>query len=441
MTCLARCLVGFLAFASLVPSAARGDDWPQWLGPERASVWRETGLVDRFPEQGPPVKWRVALSGGYAGPAVAGGKVFVTDYVTSDSRVDNPGARSKLNGIERVLCLSAADGKELWKHEYPCPYAISYACGPRCTPTVDGDRVYTLGAMGDLHCLDVNTGKVLWSKDFKKDYSAKPPMWGFAGHPLVDGKKLICLVGGPGSVAVAFDKETGKELWRSLSAKEPGYSSPAIIEAGGVRQLLFWHGEAINGLNPETGKVYWSIPLVPDYGMAIMTPRKLGPHVFAGGLGGKSLLLKLGADKPTAREVWRGQPKTSLSPVNVTPFLEDGTIYGADETSEFRAVKLETGKRLWETKKPTVGTARGGSGTAFVVKNGDRFVLFSETGDLILARLSPKGYDEISRAHLLEPTGNATGGRKVVWSHPAFAQKCVFARNDKELVCASLAAD
>jgi outer membrane protein assembly factor BamB len=281
---------------------------------------------------------------------------------------------------------------------------------------------------------------VLWSKELKKEYKTTTPQWGFAGQPLVDGQKLICLVGGEGSVAVAFDKDTGKELWRALSAKEPGYSSPVIVDAGGQRQLLLWHAEALNSLDPETGKLYWSVPLAPGAGMAIMTPRKAGDYLFAGGAFGAAVLVKLHPDKPAAEEVWRGKASTGLYPVNSTPFIEDGIIYGVDQPGQLRAVKLETGERLWETFAPTTNLPRekSGSGTAFLVKNGDRFFLFSETGDLIIAKLSPKGYEEISRGKLLAPTNEAFG-RDVVWSHPAFADKCVFARNDKELVCASLA--
>ena len=117
---------------------------------------------------------------------------------------------------------------------------------------------------GNLLCLDAEKGRVLWSRDFKKDFYLKTPLWGFAGHPLIDGKKLICLAGGEGSVAVAFDKDTGKELWRALSAKEPGYAPPMIYEFAGKRQLIIWHPEAVNALDPDTGKVFWSYPLTPS---------------------------------------------------------------------------------------------------------------------------------------------------------------------------------
>lgn len=425
-----------------VAELARGDDWPQWLGPRRDSIWRETGILEQFPAGGPKILWRKSIAGGYAGPAVAGGQVFVHDYQAEGDVTANPGARSDRRGKERVLCLDAKTGAEIWKHQHEVNYKISYAYGPRCTPTVHQGKVYTLGAEGRLCCLDAESGNELWSKDLTEEYEVKTPIWGFAGHPLVDGQKLICLVGGEGSVAVAFDKDSGKELWKALSAPEPGYCAPSIIEAGGTRQLLIWHPLAVNSLDPETGKVYWSVDLKPDYMMSIQIPRKLGDYLFVGGTGMEAVCLKLDRDKPAVEEVWRGDIKTGVFPVNSTPFLEEGTIYGCCTKGELRAVKLETGERLWETLVPTTNKrpSQSGSGTAFLVKNGDRFFLFSETGDLIIAKLTPEKYEEISRAHLLEPTQDAFG-RAVVWSHPAFADKCIFARNDKEIVCASLAAE
>jgi outer membrane protein assembly factor BamB len=415
------------------------------MGPGRDAVWSETGILDRLPPAGPKVLWRTPVSGGYSGPAVAGGKVYLLDYVkAAGDDKPNPLERSQLQGQERVLCFDAHSGAQLWRHTYDCPYQISYPAGPRCTPTVHGGKVYTLGAMGNLFCLDAANGTVLWSKDFPKDYGVKPPLWGFCGHPLIDGPRLICIVGGDGTTAVAFDKDSGQELWRSLSSEETGYSAPTLIEAGGVRQLLIWHGEALNALDPQTGKLYWSFPLRPHTGMAIMLPRKDGDYLFAGAVFGTAVGLKLAADKPAVTEAWRG-PKdmkgAGLFPTNMTPFAEGGVLYGVDQPGEFRAVKIATGERLWASWRPLTGQAESRpvyTGTVFVVKNGDRFFLFNEKGELLIARLSPQGYEEVSRWQMLEPTGTAFG-RAVVWSHPAFAHRCVYARNDKELVCVSLA--
>ncbi len=431
-------------------TTTRADDWPHWMGPARDGIWRERGIVRRIPEGGLPVKWRAEVKGGYSGPAVAGGRVYLMDYDRREGEAANdPGTRNELYGKERVLCFDAATGKLLWKHEYERPYAISYASGPRCTPTVADGRVYTLGAEGDLHCLDAATGKPLWSKDFKKDYAAKTPIWGYCGHPLVDGDRLVCVVGGEGSVAVAFDRTTGRELWRNLSASEQGYCPPTIVGSGGSRQLLIWDADKLNALEPATGRLVWSQELKPAYGMSIMAPQvaetSAGRMLFASGIGRVGAAYRLAPDGSSAKLAWRGGPKNAVYCANSTPFIAGDTLYGCDcETGFLTAVNIATGDRLWETGEPTMGNRRGRHGTAFLVRQADPTAgepltwIFSETGDLILARLSPKAYTEIGRMHLLDPT-NECFGRDVVWSHPAFADRCVFARNDRELVCVSLA--
>lgn len=440
-------MLRLLAVALLVAWAwpVHADDWPQWMGPRRDGVWRETGIVAAIPAAGLPVKWRVPVKGGYAGPAVANGRVYLADYDRPPAALANaPNDRTQLSGRERILCLDAATGALLWKHEYDRPYALSYASGPRCTPTVADGKVYVLGAEGNLHCLDAETGGVVWAKDFPKEFGAPSPIWGFCGHPLVDGQRLICLVGGAGSVAVAFDKDTGREMWRALSASESGYCPPTMIEADGVRQLLIWDADKLNALDPATGKVFWSEPLKPAYGMSIMAPQvattKQGRVLYAGGIGRVAALYRLSTDEPGAAVLWRGQPKTAVYCANSTPFIEGDTLYGCDcDTGMLTAVDLATGARLWETADPTMGGSRRGKhGTAFLVRQGGRVWLFSETGDLILAELSPAGYRELGRMHILAAT-NECFGREVVWSHPAFAGRCVFARNDEELVCVSAA--
>jgi outer membrane protein assembly factor BamB len=429
-------LIGLLALAVAAPAAA--DDWPQWLGPKRDSVWRETGILDKFPEGGPKVLWRTPVSGGFAGPAVAGGRVYVADYVTDGNVKKEVYTRTDFRGKERLLCLDAKAGKELWKHEYDCRYTVSYPTGPRCTPTVADGKVYFLGTEGNLTCLDAAKGTVVWARDFKTDYGAKTAIWGYASHPLVDGKLLYCVVGGEGSCVVAFDKDTSKEAWKALTAEEQGYSPPTMIEAGGTKQLLIWHATSINALDPATGKKYWTVPLqVGNFKTSIMTPRKDGDLLYAAGEGANGAMIKLAADRPDATLLWRGKKTNGVYPMNMTPWVEDGYMYGVDSTGPLRCVKMETGERVWETAA-LFGGKPNEAGTAFIVKNGDRFFLFTEAGDLVIAKLSPEKYEEVSRAHILDPTTTAFG-RSVVWSHPAFADKCVFARNDKEIVCVSLA--
>ncbi len=420
------------------------DDWPQWLGPKRDGVWRETGLLEKFPEAGLKYRWRVPLGGGFAGPAVVGDRVYVTDrrLAVGVSLPKDPFARGEIAGTERILCLDDATGKVVWQHEYDCAYTVSYGAGPRTTPVVDDGKVYALGTEGNLTCLDAANGSLIWSRDFRKEYGIKTPLWGFSGHPLVDGNQLICLAGGDGSVVVAYDKKTGRELWRALTAKEPGYAPPMIYEFGGRRQLIIWHPEAVSGLDPESGKVYWSHPIAPVVrsGMSIPSPLKIGDRLFLTSFYNGSLMLRLDGDKPSV--VWQSAKVSEmdtdgLHSVMATPLIENGYIYGPCSYGQFRCLNAETGARVWETFAPTSGKSTRW-GNAFVVKNGDRSILFSENGDLILARLTSDKYEEISRTHLLDAT-NPDPGRLVVWSHPAFANRCVYARNDREMVCASLA--
>lgn len=436
--------IGFVAL-SLFALPVAAEDWPQWMGPNRDDVWSETGILSEFPADGPTFLWRKPVHGGFAGPAVVDGRVYVTDYLKSAG--DNkpaPTKRNELQGKERVLCLDAKTGSELWKHEYDCAYTISYPAGPRCTPTVNEGRVYTLGAMGDLLCLEAATGKVLWSKNLPQAYEAPVPLWGYAGHPLVYQGLLICAAGSEGSAVVAFDKVTGQEVWKALTATEIGYSPPTLMEAGGVTQLLIFNGEGLHSLNPADGSQYWSERLRTAFSMAIMAPRSNGEFLFAGGHNGVSLGLKLDAAKPAVTKAWQGSRNLGLAPVSGTPFVENGIAYGIDGNGLFRAIRMATGERLWATSKPVNGQdgdRRGAvEGATFVTKNADRFFLFGENGDLVIARLSAEKYDEVSRTKILDPVGTGLG-RSVVWSHPAYSNRCVFARNDQEIICASLAAE
>lgn len=452
---VAACLTGFSA-------ASPADDWPQWMGPNRDAVWNEAGILKNF-KTVPKQRWKVAIGGGYSGPAVAGGKVYVADKLCRPGagavEPADPFALISLPAIERLLCLDAASGKEIWRHEHEVVYKMQYPCGPRCAPLVHEGKVYVLGAMGHLCCLDAvkhekGRGRVLWSRDFPKDFGVRVPMWGFAGHPLIHGKLLICLVGSDPAKQqgglIAFDKDTGQVKWRELILDEPGYNSPVLIESAGVTQLVVWTPRHLQGLNPETGQKYWSVKLEPKHGMSIMTPRKHGDCLFAAGIGNVGVTLQLDAKNPRkVTKLWccngDPDPKEGVYPINMTPFVEGGIVYGADHPGMFRAVELKTGKRLWESFEPIFGPDvppgfKAPCGTAFVVKNSTNglFYVFSETGDLVIGKFTPKEYRELGRTHLVNPTCTAPNGRKAVWSHPAYADKCIFARNDKQIVCVPL---
>jgi outer membrane protein assembly factor BamB len=443
-----KTMISLAVLVAVGPGAGRADDWPQWMGPGRDSIWKEEGVAKKFPEGGPKIAWRVPVNWGYGGPAVAHGKVYLMDYLIESGKVvNNPGKAIALKGKERTLCLDAKTGEMAWQHVAAIDYELSYPGGPRCTPTVADGKVYALGGMGHLTCLDAKTGKLVWERDLPKKYGAAVSIWGHSGHPLVHGDTVYSLAGGEGSVVVALDKDTGEEKWKALTANEPGYAPPTLIKHAGVEQLLIWTPKNLHALNPINGKEYWSKPLAPDYNMSIMAPQKSGDKLYAAGIGYKGFLLKLHDDKPGADVLWRGTPKTGLYCATSTPVIVDGIMYGDDiRSSSLVAVDLKDGTRLWTTREPTVGGEDDGShvnnGTVFLVyhEGNKLFYLFNERGDLIIAELTPGGYREISRAHILEPTNEAFG-REVVWTMPAFADQAAFVRNDKELVRVELSGE
>jgi outer membrane protein assembly factor BamB len=415
----------------------QADDWPHWMGPTRDNIWQEKEILEKFPEDGLKPLWKTKIGGGYGGPAVAKGRIYLGDFLSDVDLKAEVYERGSNKGIERVLCLDEKTGQILWKHEYPCTYTISFPNGPRCTPAVSEGKVYMVGAEGNLTCLDAESGKRIWSKDFKQDYGAKTPLWGFAGHPYIDGQKVICMVGGEGACVVAFDKATGKELWKALTAREPGYGSPSIIESAGVRQLLVWHSDSVNSLDPETGKRYWFVPLKPTNGASIMAPMKVGDHLFVGGYDGVCKTYKLLKDKPGVEEIWTGDRRKGLYPINAQPIAIGEHLYGCCAKGELRCMEITSGKRLWSTLDP-INDKGAQCATVFPYKNHDRFFLFTDLGELIIANLTPKGYEEISRTKIIEPTSRASG-RDVVFSAPAFANRNMYVRNDKEIVGVSLA--
>lgn len=435
----------------IAPSIVSADDWPQWLGPQRDGVWREDHIIEEFPIGGPELRWEVPVGGGYSGPSVADGRVFVMDRVESGDPNTSPDlhggnvpqnknfVRRRIPGRERVLCFRESDGELLWTHSYDCPYSTVslYAIGPRVTPTVDGDRVYTLGAEGHLICLNASTGAVLWQRSFQEDYGWRVSEWGAAAHPLVDGNRLICVVGGKKSTVVAFDKRTGEELWRALDAKQPGYCAPVIYEIHGQRQLIVWHSDALVGLWPEDGTVIWEVPISATYAMTIGMPRLHDDKLFVMSFNRQSHLVQIQADG-TAEVVWAGGAKSGIGGVMNTPWMDSTHLYGCGPDGRYTCAALADGQHVWTTYQPTTGNRGASWGNVFTIPHRDRFFLANDLGDLIIARLSLNGYQEISRAHLIDPTHNI-GRRSVVWSHPALANRSIYLRNDKHLRCYSLA--
>ncbi|QDU79215.1 outer membrane biogenesis protein BamB [Polystyrenella longa] len=432
--CFAVCL-----FVCCCSATTQAEDWPHWLGPQGDSIWRESGIVKEFPAEGPKVLWRTPIGEGYSGPAVAQGYVIVTDYVSDSGPSHYEGTqRDKRTGKERILALSESTGEIVWKHEYDCPYNISYGAGPRSTPAIEGNRVYSVGAMGDLKCLSLDKGEVIWEVDFKKKYYDRPAHWGSCTHPLLHNDMLFCIVGGEGSIAVAFDKTTGKEIWKSLSASDIGYSSPAITQAGGVEQLIILSGDSVNGLNPKSGEVYWTHPFDTIYGLAVITPRVKNHYLFVAGTPQKSEMLQLNKDKPAVEQLWEGNGRLGISAQSSIPFMEGDFMYGVNGNAAFVCFDVKTGDHLWSTYEPTTGERSKKGATAFAVKQEDRFFLFNSEGDLIIANLNPESYQELDRTHLIDP-GPSTNGMQMVWCHPAFANKNIYVRNHEEIIGVSLA--
>ena len=432
------CMVLLLLCAAA--SLLQGEDWPEWRGAGREGIWNENGILDRFPAGGLNVRWRVPIGGGFSGPAVSGGRVFVLDFQPKQAT----------RGIERALALDEKSGKLLWTRQWEADYIGlqgSYAIGPRATPTVDGDRVYVLGAKGALLCLDVRTGEVIWKTDFVADYKTHVPTWGIAAAPVVDGNRLIALVGGEGgALLVAFDKHTGKELWRALDVRaEPGYSPPILTDAGGRRQLIHWQPEAVVSLDPASGKVFWQQPARVSMGLAVATPVRGGPLLLVSSFYTGSTMLELDGGRPAARTLWRGKSESEiqtdgLHALITTPVIDGEHIYGICSYGHLRCLNARTGERVWESLAVTGERARWACG--FLVRHQDRYFINNDRGELIIAKLSPQGYREISRTRLIEPTTTAGIGRRaagaVNWSHPAYANRHIVARNDREILRASL---
>ncbi len=412
----------------LSPSAARAEDWPQWRGPNRDGVWAETGVLTSFPAEGLTVRWRAPVGPGWSSPVVARGRVYV-----SDARLMPAGAE------ERVLCFEEGTGKPLWTYAYDVSYpdwALGPAPGrgPTATPVVQGGKLYAVGNKGDLCCLDALKGEVVWKRNLIRDYGVQE--FAFNASPLVEGDLLIACIGSyPGSSpssVIALDKGSGKEVWKAPTEGLTN-SSPAVISAGGKRQLIVWTQGSVTSLDPATGKVFWQERLKTAAQDAVSTPVLYDHRLLVGGL-----MFRLDPDRPAASVLWpdsKASTRRILSNTS-TGLVRDDHVFSARSSGELVCLEAGTGKQVWQTDRVT--DPKGGA-SIHLTPNGDSVLLFTDKGELIRAQLTAKGYKEVSRTRLLEPT-SPFSGRKVVWPPPAYADRCVFARNDKELICASLAA-
>ena len=406
-------------------------DWPDWRGPDRDGVWETSGIVEQFDSEVIDLKWSVPIGPGYSGPTVSHGRVYVTD------RLERPAQ------AERVLCFDEETGEEIWTFQYNCVYEnVGYPAGPRASVVVNAGKAYSLGTMGHLFCFDAGTGRLLWQKDLYTEYEMNIPIWGIAATPLVVDEKIIVHVSGSqNACVVAFHKDTGKEIWRNLDDRA-GYSAPILIEKGGARVVVNWTEHSLSGLDPETGEVYWRFPWRTGSGMSISTPVLYKDHIFVSAFYSGSLLVNLGEDYTTAEIVWQREGESerktdALHCVMNTPVIQDDFIYGVDSYGELRCLEFSTGDRVWED---LTAVNKDRWANIHFIQQGEHTWMFNEHGELLITRLSPTGMEEISRAKLIEPTRKQLP-RGVTWSHPAFANKHVFIRNDERLVCGDLSAE
>jgi outer membrane protein assembly factor BamB len=401
-----------LALALALSPAA---DWPQWRGPNRDGVSKETGLLKEWPADGPPLRWkRTDIGPGYSTPVVAGGRVYV----------QTTGGKE-----EFALCLDEKTGKDVWKTavggvgvnrgpDYP---------GTRSSPTVDGDRVYCLASAGQLACLGTD-GKVRWTKDLAKDLGGvvgtDKQSWAYSESVLVDGDVVVCTPGGKDAALAGLDKMTGEVVWKTAApAADPAeYASVVAAEVGGAKQYVTFLRKGLVGVDAKTGKLLWQYEKVVDPGANIMTPVVAGDKVFAStSRGGGALLeLKPGADP---KEVYFGKQLTSSIGGAVAA---DGHLYGAGTNTGLYCVELATGKEKW-SERP-VGNA------SVCLADGRVYARSHDTGDVFLAEASPKEYAQHGRLKQPDRSG------KKAWPHPVVANGGLYLRDMDVLLCYDIAA-
>lgn len=399
-----------ILIALVVPLAGtvRAADWPNWRGLQYDGISREVGLLKSWPAAGPALVWKRELPGGYSSMAVAGGKLFT---------------QTKEGKEETVLCVDAVSGQPVWEHRYPADYDLHptldarFKSGPRSTPAVDGGRVYTLGTTGILLCLEVKTGKPVWSVDLLKLAGRACPEFGYSNSPVISGDLLFVHPGGPGGNSLAaLNKRTGEVVWKALD--DPiGYSTPILVKDSGVEQLVHFTATGLVAVTPKEGKLLWRYEWKTNFDLNVATPIYADGQVFlSSNYGRGAALVRLkGAAAP--EEVYRTQNVQSHFSTCV---LYQGHLYGFT-LGRLRCVELKTGEVKWEE--------RGLGNGSLLVADGQLFVL-SERGDLVLAEASPAAYNERSRWKALEGT---------CWSAPVLANGKLYLRNEKTLLALDVA--
>ncbi|WP_265593070.1 PQQ-binding-like beta-propeller repeat protein [Verrucomicrobium sp. BvORR034] len=345
-----------------------------------------------------------------------------------DARLERPRA------WERLTCRDAVTGNVLWQVETEVSYpefcfVAGQENGPTSTPVIAAENIYTLGQKGQVCCRNTTKGALVWQRDFDADYGMKE----FTGNgsPLVEGELLIItMTGTKGAGVIALDRRTGMERWRALD-EAMSNSSPVVIGAADRRQLVIWSQQSVSALDVAAGQIWWSERLLTSSDKAVSTPVWDGDLLLVGGL-----MFRLGEKEPGARAIWpenRAISHRVLSSTS-TAWVTGGQVYSAKATGEFVCLDATTGQEVWKTDKVTASKQGATVHIIGASSQTGEALLYNDQGELILARLSPAGYEERSRAKLLEPD-QPFGGNKVNWSAPALAGGRVFVRNQRELVC------
>jgi len=406
---LAVCLCLPLCILIVSVLSSRGADWPQLLGPNRNGSVSETNLAKAWPKDGPPVVWQKGVGPGFAGPVVSGGRLVLFH---------------RSGNFEIVECLDTETGQRFWSANYPATYKDDHGFeeGPRATPTVRQQRVFTLGADGVFNCWALDSGKKLWSIDCGKDFGVGKGFFGIACSPLVEGDTVLLNVGGKGSSIVAFDVQTGKVRWKA-GDDEASYSSPVAATIGGKRYAFFLTRKQFTGINPADGKVLFEFPWTPNIQASVSaaTPVVIDDKVFISASYGAGAAL-LQVTDAGVKKIWSADEV--LSNHYATSVHHNGFLYGFDGRQEsgckLRCVEAATGKVKWSEEGLVAGT--------LMVVNGELLIL-TEKGELIRAPASPEKFKPDARAQIL-PFG--------VRPYPALANGLYYARSREKLVCVSL---
>jgi len=405
-----RCFVlGLAAIAIAGGVRAAAEDWPQFLGPERNGVYRGPALAQSWGPQGPRVVWRKSIGQGFSGPVVAQGRVILFHRIGNEEVVD---------------AIDARTGAAQWRYAYASSYRDDFGFdeGPRAVPVVADGIVFTFGAEGQLHAIDLAKGTRLWSVDTMQRFGVAKGFFGAAGSPLVEDGRVLANIGGQKAGIVAFEARTGKILWTATDAGA-SYSSAVGATIAERRRAIFLTRAGLVGLDPATGQVLFQRPWRARMAASVnaATPLVVGDLIFVSAEYGPGAgVLRL--EGSTLSELWASDE--ALSNHYSTSVHRDGFLYGFHGRQEFgqsfRAVELRTGKVRWSQDRFLAGT---------VTLAGDRLVILREAGELVIAAASPDAFRPLARAQILPGT---------VRAYPALSDGFLFARNDNTLICLDL---